>query len=318
MGLQRIAYVCSLAGAAVFYVLYPFWFSWYLLTVLLILFPFDLVLSLPGMLTKRLALFAPRVLEQGTDGALEITTTGRPFLSGRIKARLRMKSDDRSVGHNLLCSAGRGSRHALPFATTHSGFVAFELKRIKTTSLIGFFSIPVPCRQTVRVLILPSPVKPANTVALPRGVILRPKHGGGFSEDHDIREYRLGDPVRSIHWKISAKYDSLVIREPLVPPAHDRLVQIAQWNGARERDLTLGRLRWISDYLLKWELQYYVRLGDSGRIAEISKPGDLVEYLLRVLDSEAEPVPTPPSVPARFSWVFRVDGAEPLDVEVLI
>jgi hypothetical protein len=185
---------------------------------------------------------------------------------------------------------------------------AFESKRVWTVSLIGLFCIPASVNCKAKVLVLPAPAKPPHTVALPRGVILRPKPGGGFSEDYDLRPYRKGDPIRSVHWKVSAKFTSLIIREPLVPPAHSRLLHAVQWGKARERDLILGRLRWVSDYLLKWELPYFVRLGDGGPIAEITRSDDLLEYLYLVLGGTADALPTPATIPVRFAWVFQIDA----------
>jgi len=149
------------------------------------------------------------------------------------------------------------------------------------------------------------PAKPPNTVALPRGVILRPKPGGGFSEEHDLRPYRNGDTMRSVHWKVSAKFDSLTIREPLIPQAHSRLLHAARWSGARERDLILGRLRWVSGFLLEWELPHFVKLGDGGPIADIAKVEDLHDYLYLLLGGMPEAIPIP-AVPVRFAWVYKV------------
>jgi len=123
-----------------------------------------------------------------------------------------------------------------------------------------------------------------------------------------MRRYRPGDPVRSIHWKISAKFDSLIIREPLVAPPHSRLVYIERWNKMSERDLILGRLRWISNYLLKWELPFFVKLDGVETIAEVSRYSELTDYLHRVLDDSMYMTTTSSPVPAGFTWVFRVDA----------
>ena len=311
MGTQRVIYTMSLIGAALFFVLYAHWFSWYLLVLLLLLIPFDLALSLPGMLITRIAVAAPKVLECGAVGTLTVTTQKkRPFPIRCLKAWLRVYSDDFAILRRFMCGADQGSRYEIAIDTSRSGLTVFDIKRIWTISLIGLFSIPanVGCRAAV--LVLPAPVKPANIIALPRGVILRPKPGGGFSEDYDLRRYRPGDPVKSIHWKVSAKFDALIIREPLVPPSHSRLVHITQWDNAHERDLILGHLRWVSDYLLKWELPYYVRFGDEGPIAEITSIGILEDYLYRVLDGKAHTLPVHANIPIRFTWVFRVDARE--------
>ena len=313
MGTRRVTYISALAGSTLFYVLYSHWFSWYLLVLLLLLIPFDLLASLPGMLTRKVVFAAPKVLEQGAAGRLVVTTLqqGRfpALMPARcIKAWLRVRGDDFAAMHRLICGAQRGSRHEVEIDTSHSGLTVFELKRIWTVSLIGLFSAPIAVNCRSAVLVMPAPRKPKNAVALPRGVILRPKPGGGFSEDHDLRNYRPGDPVRSIHWKISAKFDSIIIREPLIPPSHSRLIMVKEWKGAEERDTVLSRLRWVSDYLFKWELPYFIRLGDDGPIAEITGEGDLTDYLHRVLDGKARALPVSASAPARFTWVFRVDA----------
>jgi hypothetical protein len=309
MGTRRITYASVLIGLALFYVLYSHWFSWYLLVLFLLLMPVDLVFSLPGMLSRRIIITAPNVLEQGANGTLAvIMLKEKQFPARCVKAWLKVSGDDFRTMRRVICGADLGSRYEVVIDTSRSGLTVFEIKRIWIVSLIGLFSMPatVSCRSAV--LILPAPVKPNNIIALSRGVVLRPKPGGGFSEDHDLRQYRQGDPIRNIHWKLSAKFNSLIIREPLVPPPHSRLIHVAKWDGAQERDIILGRLRWISDYLLKWELPYFIRFGDSGPIAEIAKAETLIDYLYRLLDGKEHTLPVPARIPARFAWIFRVDA----------
>ena len=311
MGTHRFLYVVALAGSFLFHVLYPYWISWYLFVLVLLLIPFDLLASIPGMLTKRVSIAVPNVMDQGAVGTVAITTyLQRAFPSGRIKARLTVIGDDFTVRRRIICDPEHGSRREIGIDTTHSGVTVFEIGRIHTISLIGLFSLGITFGCRAAVLILPAPVKPPHIVSLPRGVILRPKPGGGYSEDSDLRPYRQGDPIKIIHWKLSAKHDSLIIREPLVPPYHSRLVHIMEWSGARERNIILGRLRWISEYLLKWDLPYCVRLGDNGPITEITCAGDFMEYLYRILDRTAHLTPKTSHLQVRFSWVFRVDAKE--------
>ena len=311
---RRIIYICTLAGLIAFYALYPYWISQYFVVVMLLLIPFDLLVSMPGMLTRRVSLSAPNILDIGSDGVLILTThRKRPFPSGRIKIRLRIIGDDSTTTRKIICDPEDGSRYAVVIDTSHCGLNIYEVKHLRTTSIIGLFSLIVTVDCRAKVLILPASKKPKHIVSLPRGVILSPKPGGGFSENSDLRPYRKGDPIRSIHWKLSAKFDSVIIREPLVPPRHSRLVHIMKWSGARERDVVLGRLRWISEYLLKWDLPYYAKLGDDGSVAEITCGKDFVDYLFSVLDNEQSISPVPSSAPVRFSWVFHVDAKEEME-----
>ena len=311
MGTRRLTYMLTLACSLVFFALYPFWFSWYLLVLMLLVIPFDLLFSIPGMVTKRITLNAPTVLEKGSGGTLEIITyQEKAYPTGRIIAVLASHGDDFAAKQRIVCDPLGGASYRLEINTSHCGVITFEIKHIRLTSLVGLFSYSVAVECSARVLVMPSPQKPPHIVSLPRGVILRPNPGGGFSEDHELRQYRKGDPIRIIHWKLSAKHDTLIIREPLTPPPHSRLVHVLKWSNARERELILGRLRWISDYLLRWDLSYCVKFGDEGSIAEISNGGDLIKYLFSVLDKTAPQMPIPDLLPVRFSWVFRVTGVE--------
>ncbi|MCL2392705.1 MAG: DUF58 domain-containing protein [Oscillospiraceae bacterium] len=289
--------------------LYPFWFSWYFFLLVLLLAPFDLLISLPGMLTRHVSLSLPKTLEMGEGGVVVLTTHQKSAFPARcVKIWLRITGDSFTVWRRFILNAEEGERYEIKIDTSRTGITAFESTRSWTVSLIGLFCLPSNLLIRGSVLIMPPPQKPPHTVALPRGIILKPKPGGGFSEDYDLRPYRLGDPIRAVHWKVSAKFDSLIIREPLVPPAHSRLIHAAKWNSPSERDNVLSRLRWVSDYLLKWNMPFYIRLGEDGPIAEIDSNADLMEYLHLVLDGAAHELRAPSTVPIRFAWVFRVDG----------
>ena len=306
---RRIVYILALAFSALFYMLYAYWFSWYLLVLLLLLIPFDLLISLPGMLTKRLSLSAPKTMKQGSEGrlAISIHTLG-PFPIRCVKARLRIVSEDYYVSKRIVFGYERGAKLLVKIDTSRSGVTIFEVKRILSVSLVGLFALPTTANCAAAVLVLPEPERP-RLLSLPRGTVLQPKPGGGLSDEHDLRPYRPGDPVRSIHWKASAKHDSLILREPLVPPRHNRLVRVRKWNDRKERDLILARLLWLSDYLLKSGMGYSVMLGDAGTPAEITQQGELEEFLFRALSGASAPTLSPARAPARYAWEFCVDAS---------
>jgi len=81
--------------------------------------------------------------------------------------------------------------------------------------------------------------------------VLKPKHGGGYAEEHELREYRPGDMVNSIHWKLSSKTDKVIVREPLTSQdAKIYIVVTGQSNKA------LGSARYISENLCELEQEH--------------------------------------------------------------
>ena len=309
MRIHQIIYALALVVLFMFFVLYPPWISTFLFVLILVLIPIDLIASLPGMLTKGLSLSVPPVINKGEYGSLSLITTHKRSYPVRcIIAKMHVDGDDFSDKYKLRCSPDKDERREVQIDTLQSGVVTFTLKRIWTVSLLGLFALPASVGTNKSTVILPPPVKPTNTAGLSHGIHLRSKPGGGFSDEHDIREYRHGDSVRSIHWKISAKYDTVFVREPLVPQSHCRLVYVKKWKSIAERDLILGRLRWVSTYLLKRNMLFYLRIDEYDEIVEVSHEKDLIGFLCFVLGEKNAEVNWFNRVPARFSWVFRIDS----------
>jgi len=309
MIVNRVIYILTLVCALIFYTFYPPWFSWYLLVLVLLLLPLDLLISLPGLMSKRLIMSVPYFLEKDEPAAGRLSAYHlKSFPVRCIYAKVHITGDGFFRKVKLKCTAQQGNFTELKIDTSQSGVTVFEVKKASVISLLGIFSLPLRQKTRQAVLILPKPVKPKNSVSLQQGINLRPKPGGGFSEEHDLREYRQGDPVRSIHWKVSAKFDTLIIREPLELPPHSRLVHIMPWKNAAERDLILGCLRWVCEYLLKRKMPFYARYGDELEITEIKHESEMAAYLHYVLDKTVHRFAVPEQVPTRFSWIYRIDA----------
>jgi hypothetical protein len=61
------------------------------MVLILMLVPLDLIMSLPGMLTRRIILAAPKVLDRGEKGTLVVTVLKtKPFPAKRIKAWVKI------------------------------------------------------------------------------------------------------------------------------------------------------------------------------------------------------------------------------------
>ena len=61
-------------------------------------------------------------------------------------------------------------------------------------------------------------------------------------KSHDIRLYRIGDPINSVHWKLSAKLDELVVREPLISDKGVLAVFIDIFGTRDELEISFGKL----------------------------------------------------------------------------
>ncbi|MGM9567253.1 MAG: DUF58 domain-containing protein [Clostridia bacterium] len=123
-----------------------------------------------------------------------------------------------------LVVPGRGravsSFHAV---SAHCGKAAVTVKSLKVYDSFGTAALFVPKELSQYALILPE-LFPIDVTVAKSGVTepecdrFSPyKAGNDPSETFAVRDYEPGDALRSIHWKLTGKYDRLMIREASLP-----------------------------------------------------------------------------------------------------
>ena len=308
--MRRIMYIVSLVCSMIFVIMYSRWISWYLFLVLLLMIPFDLVISIPGMFSRKLIFDTPEVVSQHSKAVMVVKTISKKKFPARyIKINLNVKNCG-TKKTNLQCTSSvvNDSIREIELDTSCCGVISYSAGRMWTCSLLGIFSLPSPLNFKTFILVMPPPIEPFGNISLPSTSVMRPKPGGGFADDHDIRPYRPGDPIRSIHWKVSAKLNFPLIREPLISPTHNRLIRISKWETSEQCELILGRLRWVSDYLLKQNLSHYVTFGHNGMIGKIEQSADLLKFLYNELCQPTDVKNLYTTISEGFSWEYTIDA----------
>lgn len=314
----RIGYLMALAAAGLFFVSFSGRFSFYIL-VLALVFPFfSLAVSLPGMLGCRVSLVMPEgAVRRGSQREAELCVENRRRLPvGRVALDLRCR--------NLLTGQqwsvrrkGAGGSLGMDFRegldTGHCGCLQWEVKRVRVCDLLGIFSIRRPAPQTARLLVLPLN-QPAESVKGLMGMedrnpVMKPRPGGGPGEDYDLRPYRPGDPLRSVHWKLSSKVGDLVVRETLEPRKTAILLTLDLFGPPEVLDRTFDRLDAVSRGLIEAERGHYVqwlRPGtEEARTRYISDVKDL-----RALQWELFSAPAPQSGRSLRDVGIHIDGVD--------
>ena len=143
-----------------------------------------------------------------------------------------------------------------------------------------------------------------------------PKPGGGFSEIHDLREYRPGDSLHEIHWKLSAKTDKLIVREAEEPDL-GLVVLSFDFSGTRTQlDSTLRQLLWLSGWLTEREVAHQIDWIEPDSLEPQTKsvktPDDLRELLNTLLQTHL--TGNTPSLASRAyphaDWRYHVQAEE--------
>ena len=277
---RRIAYLATLLGCLVFYGFYREWFSWFLLMAVVWLPWFSLLLSLPAMLTVKANLRCPAKTRQDMPVRTALQLKSR-LPTPPIRCKIRLVNN--LTGERYLGEPGE----RIP--TAHCGMMTISYPQLSVYDYLGLFSRRVRREESCNIYIEPKAVPGQLSLQLEgQGVSQwKPKPGGGFSENHELRLYRPGDNLRHIHWKMAAKTGKLIYREPMEPVQKGHVLTLTLFGTPEELDKKLGQLLWTSRALLARNLPHQVlcRTGNGVSTFEIHNEATLEEGLHTLLRS---------------------------------
>ncbi len=212
--------------------------------------------TLPAALTCRLSL-VPAEPWVARGGTAQWQVTGRSPLGlplGQI--RLTVESVNQMTGEVFREKAvwvlpGSGASVTLPAPTDHCGLLAGRVVSAWCADSLGLFWLPLRRGEGSQLWVAPVP-RTAQLPPLPEEARpgVRPRPGGGPGEDYDPREYRPGDPLNTIHWKLSAKRGELVTRETLETIRTPVLLTLDCFGAPDAMDTLLDTLAGLSSALM--------------------------------------------------------------------
>lgn len=260
---RRVGYGLALAAALLFQILDVGYLAHFLLWIVLALPAVSLLLTLPLVFRCRGGLAAAAAgLERGKELRFRAEVRYRGFLPlpmARMRLRLTNEMTGEELFHQVTLSGvpgrGGGLYKWTAWDADHCGRVRCEIERLQVVDGLGLFALPIPQPQACAALALPRlldlPLPPLLRGETEVVGPLKPRPGGGPGEDYDLRPYRAGDPVTTIHWKLSSKRDELVVRETLEPRQEGIVLTFDHFGAWDEVDGVLDRLLTWSTALLE-------------------------------------------------------------------
>ncbi len=315
MAKNRVLYGLYLLAVLVFHSFYTGWFSFFLLIFSVILPAFSLLLSLPAMLRARFDAQLPARCACTQEAEYRL----RPVTQTRLPlpcCRLRLTVSDVVGGSEQTqwIPLGGTLTFSMRVDTRHAGVCRFTVDRARVCDALGLVSIPVRLPPVCAIAVEPEPQAPLDRPNLSQFQYrsYHPKPGGGFSEIHDLREYRPGDSLHEIHWKLSAKADKLICREAEEPDI-GLIVLSFDFSGTRAQlDSTLRQLLWLSAWLTEHEVVHQIDYLEPDTLAPCSvtiRSAQDLRTLLQTLLQTHLTGDTPsvaPRVYPRADWRYHV------------
>lgn len=297
---RRICYVLLLGAAVLFQIFFRFYFSTFLLVLVAVLPVLSILLALPAALGGRLTL-APTLpaCPRGEAAVFRLrleSRSGLPLLGLRVRLGWQNQlTGQRGTVEERIGCVPRRTEVEVPLPAQHCGRLVCRVEGARVCDLLGLFPIPMAGRGEGAVLLLPqAPEDGPEELPLPEqghGQALRPRPGGGPGEDYDLREYRPGDPPRSIHWKLSSKLDELLVRETLEADPTALILTYDHFGTPEALDGIFDRLYALSQQLLAagrpHEIQWALPLGGGVECCAIDSSRALTAFLERAFSLPA-------------------------------
>ena len=299
---RRIGYLAVLLGCLAAYIFHREWTLWTLLLSIVLLPWFSLALSLPAMLTVKAQLQCPQTVRVGMPTKTNLAVQCK-FPVPPITSPLKV--------HNHLTGVRYVGLPGERLPTEHCGKLSVLCERLYVYDYLGLFRRRLKCGDAGTVYVQPKAVSVGN-IPNPeekRVSVWRPKPGGGFSEDRELRLYRPGDEVRNIHWKMTAKTGKYIFSEPVEPAAQGYVITLSLYGTPEQIDNKLGKLLSLSSQLLEKRQPHRVRCltGEGIVDFEVHDPDTWQTGLHRLLGSnpaQCELVPKNENV----LWQFHIRG----------
>lgn len=305
MTLPRLRYLTLLMGCVCYYFASGEWLSCFLLLAVGLFPLISLALSMPAIRKFRIAPMAPDTLLQGEEG--EAVLMGScPYPLPPFRGKLLLEN----------CFTGESRRYnpeeGIP--TAHCGGIRLSVEKARVCDYLGLFDLRAAGKAVKTLRIRPRPVAPEQPPDLRRFLVSRwkPKPGGGFAENHELRLYRPGDSLNQVHWKLSAKTGNLILREAMEPVREKLLLTLCLRGTPEVLDQKLGELLWVGRCLLEQGLCFEIRCltGSGVPVFPVNSPAELEKAVDRLLCSPlaAENAHWTPAVGT--DWEYHIGGGD--------
>ena len=282
-----VIYSVSLFSTFIFFLCYKMWVSWFCLIVLLIIPFIALGMCIAASKTLTVKVDSPVNCAIGEKSYIRITTGG--IASYFAFCRIGTVFTDRMAGitQKMVIMVHDKGVTKIPLNTSHCGSYSYMMNKLEICDLFGFFRVNRYINQDNELLVKPIASMPEvmpDMYGFKARNLRKAKQPN--TEIYDIREYQTGDPVKSIHWKMSAKKDKLLVKEPLEEYGGHSRVLLKLTDDRDQLDIHLGQILFTSRFFIEHEVPHKIRVipPDRSEVSfDVESEADLERTLAMIL-----------------------------------
>ena len=296
--------IVYLVQLAIVILCYNFMKSHFLL-ILLVIVAGAPVLSLAGVFVLKrgidLTIRAPEeTMEKGGMGYLIIKLVNKTIIPS-LDAEVLLESENSFYGDKAstvlsipVRSLGDFEKY-IPVKYTMNGRYSYNVSTIRFRDILGIISLRKKLDKKCEIAVLPSSDnrRQFNTSDMSVGMTESEetlKKGHDFSDVSDVREYIPGDKLMSIHWKLSAKKDTLMVKDR-VAMSDQQMVIVTELAGRDEEvdeilTLTYGIVKAFIAEQVFVRLMWWSEMGYEFHEQQIMKEENLKESFQDIYDEK--------------------------------
>ncbi len=159
----------------------------------------------------------------------------------------------------------------LPWNPEMCGSVTLGLENLYCYDIFGLNCVKIATHQLCHLTVYPKKVPvhlvPANEEQghQKEGLEALSRKGNDATEVFELREYQPGDSIRSIHWKLSEKFGTVLVREPSDTSHYDILIFFDAGLSLEEKDrepkllsAAMSMASSVSEKLMEHKVPHYM------------------------------------------------------------
>lgn len=239
-----LAYVVQLVIAIYMYDFLRNFFMMIILSIVIAAPFFDMLVFIFAYRSIKVNLSAPENhIERNSIGYLLLKVINNSFaVSLEVNVKLDVENtfyaEDSGAVFSLPGSARTTFEKYIPISYSMNGIYKYTISTITVKDLLGFISLKKKVNTSAEVTVYPDGVteKELDMSDMSRGMTESEEtvnKGHDFSDVSDVREYIPGDKLMSIHWKLSAKRDILMVKDR-VSMSDEQMVILVELSGDDE------------------------------------------------------------------------------------
>ena len=269
---RRIFYALLLASTVALHVFFRCFLTFFLLGLVILIPLSSLMLLFLGSRGFAASVSAERAVQRNTEENLLLSVSRHsraPFgwAEFRIELSNRMTGDSETLRY-CLCISGKRQQTSLPLLSRHAGKIDLKITKARLMDCFGLFCRSVRMDAGSTASFLSQPICRELEWELPdygenddEESVAYSQHSPGDdpSEIFDIREYREGDRLKSIHWKLTWKLEQPMVKEFGLPLHSSVEIALELCKASPELlDLQLDFCTSLARFLLEEELPFRI------------------------------------------------------------